>query len=397
MDKPILIKDDIYWIGVNDHQTHLFEAIWPLPQGVCYNAYAIIDEKIALIDTVKGAFTRQYLDKVATLLNGRKPDYLIINHMEPDHSGALSTLLEIYPDISIVGNKKTLEILGNFYGAFVHTMAVDDGAALSLGRQTLRFHLIPMVHWPETMVTYVTGPKVLFSGDAFGGFGALNGGIFDDEVDLDYFENETLRYYSNIVGKYSAMTQKALQKLSGLEIDVIAATHGPIYRKDPAYIVRQYDRWSRYETEPGVVIAYASMYGNTEKMAEAVARSVAEHGVCCVRLHNVSTTHLSYLITDIWRFKAVVLGSCTYNTRLFPLMDQLVRNLDPKMMQTRVVGLFGSYTWSGGAMKELKELAEKGNWNLVEPGIEFKSAPKKGDLELAGELGRKVAERVKGE
>jgi flavorubredoxin len=395
MQKPIPICEDIYWVGVNDMTTDLFEAIWPLPQGVSYNSYLIKDEKCALFDTVKSSFFDPYLERLRTVMNdGQKIDYLVVNHMEPDHSGAISLLRQINPELTIVGNRKTAEFLKNFYGITDNVQVVADGDTLSLGKHTLRFHLTPMVHWPETMMTYETTKKVLFTGDAFGGFGALKGGIFDDEVDLDIFEYETLRYYSNIVGKYSPMVQKAMAKVGGEDIGIIAATHGPVYRSNPKYILNLYDRWSRYEAEKGVVVAYASMYGHTEQMAETIARSLAENGIDTIQFHNVSRTHLSYLITDTWRYKGIVLGSCTYNMKLFPLMESLVQNLDGKMMQQRVTGLFGSYTWSGGALKALQKQAEDGKWNLEQPTIEVLSAPSEEDCQNACLLGRRIAEQV---
>lgn len=220
-------------------------------------------------------------------------------------------------------------------------MTVADGGSLDLGKHSLSFHLTPMVHWPETMVTYESEEKILFSADAFGGFGALTGGIFDDEVDIAYFEDEILRYFSNIVGKYCAMVQKAIEKLKHINISVIAPTHGPVWRSNPGWIVDRYDRWSRHQAEAGVVIAYASMYGNTEKMMEAVASGLAEQDVSRIRIHDVSRTHISFLIRDAWRFKALILGSPTYDTKLFPTMDNFVKMLSHKQLKNRILGLLG--------------------------------------------------------
>lgn len=398
MEEPIAVNPWIKWIGVNDFHTDLFEAIWPLPHGVSYNSYVILDDQIAIIDTVKAGFLDAYLDKLQRALPpGRTPAYLIVNHMEPDHSGAIRILRRLYPEMKIVGNKKTIEFLKNFYEVTEGMHPVGDGDQLALGHTTLHFHLTPMVHWPETMMSYESTTQTLFSGDAFGGFGALCGGIFDDEVDLEVFEYETLRYYSNIVGKYSPMVQKAIAKVGGNQIKTIAATHGPVYRTQPGHILDRYDRWSRYEAEKGVVIAYASMYGNTERLAEAIARSLAEQGIEKVLLHNVSRTHLSYLITDSWRYQALILGSCTYNQRLFPLMEQFVNSLDGKMMQHRITGIFGSYTWSGGALKALQRQAETDHWQLTPPQIETQSGPTAADLEQCAALGRAVAARLNGD
>jgi len=318
MNKVVEIKDSIFWVGVNDRTTAYFEGLWPLPRGVAYNAYCIVDQKIALVDTVKGAYQMLYLEKIRDIIGEKKVDYLIINHMEPDHSGAVKMITSIYPEIQIIGNKKTKEFVEGFYGIHTNFKVIEDEEELQLGSRTLKFYITPMVHWPETMMTFDARSGVLFSGDAFGGFGTLDGGIFDDEVDVDFYVDETLRYFSNIVAKYSPMVLKAIDKLSAVNISVIAATHGPIYRKNPATIINYYLRWSRQETEKGVIVAYGSMYGNTERMAEMIARSLAENGIERVILHDLSKAHISHVIKNIWRYKGLVLGSCTYNMKVFP-------------------------------------------------------------------------------
>jgi flavorubredoxin len=325
---------------------------------------------------------------------GKTVDYLIVNHMEPDHSGSMGVLLEVFPNMKIVGNKKTVDFAKGFYGNDANFHVVEDGDTLKLGKHTLKFFLTPMVHWPETMMSYEVNDKILFSGDAFGGFGTLNGGIFDDEVNLNDFEFEILRYYSNIVAKYSPMVQKALNRLKDLDVGLIAATHGPIFRTDISYIVNLYDKWSRQECEKGAVIVYASMYGNTQVMAESIARSMAKEGIDKIMLHNISKSHLSFILTDIWKFKGIVLGSCTYNTKLFPPMDMLVRTLDNDKLTGRVLGIFGSYSWSGGAVKALKEYAEKCPNQHVEPIIEAKYAPTEEDREKCAELGRSMGREI---
>ncbi len=396
MSKPVPISEDMYWIGVNDLETELFEGIWPLPHGVCYNSYLIDDDRVAVIDTVKKGFLPLFIDKITDILKkGKTVDYLVVNHMEPDHSGSMKILQRLFPDMRIIGNKKTVDFIKGFYGIDNEKIQiVDDGDTIELGRHILRFFLTPMVHWPETMMTYEVKNQVLFSGDAFGGFGTLNGGVFDDEVNLDYFENEILRYYSNIVAKYSAMVQKALTKLKDVPIKVIAATHGPIFRKDPSYIVNLYDKWSKQESEKGVVIVYASMYGNTQVMAESIARSLAQEGVDTIRIHNISRSHLSFVLTDIWRFRGLILGSCTYNTKLFPPMDMLIRTLDNDKLKNRVLGIFGSYSWSGGAVKVLEEFAERCLNDFVKPVVEAKYSPSDEDREQLIQLGRNIAKAL---
>jgi len=326
---------------------------------------------------------------------GKTVDYLVVNHMEPDHSGSIKVLREAFPEVKIIGNQKTADMLGAFYGLTDNLVVVRDGEELSLGEKRLVFYMTPMVHWPETMMTYEKSTGVIFSGDAFGGFGALNGGIFDDEVDVDYYEDEVLRYFSNIVGRYSAMVQKAFEKLKGVDIKIICATHGPVWRNDPAHIINLYDRWSKQQTEEGVVLVYGSMYGNTQKMMEAVAAGLVKGGVEKIRVHNISTSHLSFIIRDIWRFKGLVLGSCTYNMELFPPMKQLVNAIENRMMVNRKIGIFGSYTWSGGALKELQEFAGKSKCERVGPVIEAKSSPTAEDIDRCVELGMNMAKAVK--
>jgi len=394
--KPTGIVEGIYWIGVNDFETTLFEALWPLPKGVSYNAYMLIDEKIVLVDTVKGPYFPAYLDKIKSLLPaGKKVDYLIVNHMEPDHSGSIKVLREAFPDMKIVGNQKTAGMLEAFYGLKDGVVSIKDGEILDIGAKKLEFHMTPMVHWPETMMTFEKTTNTLFAGDAFGGFGALNGGIFDDEVDVDYYEDEVLRYFSNIVGRYSSMVQKAFDKLKGVDIKIICATHGPIWRSNPAHIIELYDRWSKQETEEGVVLIYGSMYGNTQKMMEAVATGLVQGGVEKIRVHNISTSHLSFIIRDIWRFRGLVMGSCTYNMELFPPMKQLVSAIENRKIVDRNIGVFGSYTWSGGALKELQEFASKSKCAQVLPVIEAKSSPTDEDIEKCIELGLNMAKAVK--
>ncbi len=394
MQDGILITKDVYWIGVNDRRTALFESIWPIPRGVSYNSYLIRDEKVALIDTIKDLSVSGYLRRLRHLLGPeRQVDYLIINHLEPDHSGAIPLIKDAFPKIQVIGNKKTAEFVNDLYGVR-DVRIVQDGEELDLGRRKLRFLLTPMVHWPETMMTYETTDRILFSGDAFGGFGTLNGGIFDDEVDIRYYEDEILRYFSNIIGKYSPMVQKAIQKLGDLPVAIVASTHGPIWRTSPEHIIQLYNRWSRQETEPGVVVAFGSMYGATERMADAVARGVADGGVKTIRAHDVSTSHVSYIIRDAWRYKGLILGSPTYDTGIFPPMEALLRLLSGKRLVNRAVGVFGDYGWSGGAVKGLRQFVDDAKLELVEPVVEAKFTATPERIEQCHALGRAVAERV---
>ncbi|NMA82275.1 MAG: FprA family A-type flavoprotein, partial [Epulopiscium sp.] len=349
MQQPIQLVESIHWIGVNDRETHLFENLWPLENGVSYNSYLINDEKVALIDTVKITKMDEYIRKIKQLIGeGKTVDYLIINHMEPDHAGAIQVVVDHFPNIKLVGNTKTFEFVEGFFGITENLHVVNDGDIIDLGKCKLQFFMTPMVHWPETMMTYEQTNQVLFSGDAFGSFGTLDGGIFDDEVNLEFYVEEMRRYYSNIVGKFSLMVQRALKKLEGLDIKMIAATHGPIWRTDLARLLSYYQDWSQYKGEEGVAIVYGSMYGNTAKMADTIARALAEEGVQNIRVFDASKTHISHIINALWRFNGVVFGSCAYNAGIFPAMEAVLMKMEQTGLKNRSLGIFGSYSWSGG-------------------------------------------------
>ena len=318
------ILPGIHYVGVNDRTTTRFEALWSLPMGVSYNAYLVAGEKIALIDTVEESFGSRLEANISEAIGERKIDYLVVNHMEPDHSSSIAALRRIYPDIEIVGNAKTLQMIEGFYGIAGGTVEVKEGDTLDLGGKTLSFHMIPMVHWPETMVTWCAGDRTLFSGDAFGTFGALDGGITDSQVETDRYWDEMRRYYACIVGKYGGPVQKALQKVRTLPVGTICSTHGPVWQRQIAKVLDIYDRLSRYEGEPGVVVAYASMYGNTEQMAERIARELASREVGPIRVYNLSYADPSVVLRDVFRFDTLIVGGPTYNGNLFPPVAELL-------------------------------------------------------------------------
>ena len=390
------IGERIYWTSVNDRRKQLFENIWPLPNGVSYNSYLIRDEKCALMDTVESGSDRSYADWVSESLDGRPLDYLIIHHMELDHSGEIENLVQRYPDVKIVGNCKTFRVLEAYFGKRDNLIEVKDGDTLSLGYHNLKFVFTPWVHWPETMMTFDQTDGVLFSGDAFGMFGALDGGVYDDQTDFAFYEDEMRRYYSNIVGKYSPMVQKALAKLRDYPIRTICPLHGLVWRTDPCKVIGLYDRWSSYQGEDGVVVIYASMYGNTAQMADYIARRIAEAGVKKVRVHDVSKTHISYLINDIWRYKGVVLGSCAYNLQMFPLMENLTRELLQMGVKERLLGIFGTYSWNGGGVKNLNAFAEEIGWEVVAPAAEIMGHPEPGKEAACDALAAAMAARLLG-
>ncbi|MDR0728557.1 MAG: FprA family A-type flavoprotein [Prevotellaceae bacterium] len=395
MNIQIPITGKISWIGVNDRRKPLFENMWPLPHGVAYNAYIIDDEKTALIDTVDASAAGDFLERIAEHLQGRPLQYLVINHMEPDHSGMIDALAKRYPALQIVGNKRTFKILESYFGVTQNLLEIADGDRLDLGRHQLQFILTPWVHWPETMMTYDAAEQLLFSGDAFGAFGAFSGGIFDDETLVERREDETLRYYSNIVGQYSGMVQKALAKLKGVPIRTVCPTHGLVWRSNPSKIIDLYDRWSRYESQPGVVVAFASMYGNAEQMADYLARRIAEQGVRDIRVLDVSTTHLSFLLSEIWKYRGVLLGSCTCNNLLHPLMEQLCTKLTHIVPKNKIAGAFGTFSWNGGAVKHLRHTFEALQWPLAAEPVEIQGRPTPAKLRSCDVLAIAMAEKIR--
>lgn len=393
------ITNGIHYVGVNDRHKHIFEGLWPLPYGVSYNSYIIADEKIALVDTVEADFFTQYLDNIRSVIGDRPIDYIIVNHMEPDHSGSLTLIKKYYPNAKIVGNKKTFGMMQGFYrvgnDADGDTLEVKNGDTLQLGSHTLAFTLVPMVHWPETMVTLDTTANVLFSGDAFGCFGALNGAYIDAEMNCDIYWDEMLRYYSNIVGKYGTPVQQALKKLAGVQMDYICSTHGPVWHEHIERVVGMYDRLSRYEGADGLVIAYASMYGNTERAAEVIARAASEAGVKNIIMHDVSRTHHSYIIADIFRYRALILGAPTYNNGLYPQMESLLSELAGRDMKNRLLGWFGSFSWAGKAVKTIGEWNEtRLHFEPVGTPVEIKQSLDEATTRACEELGKAMGERL---
>ncbi|HKL34283.1 MAG TPA: FprA family A-type flavoprotein, partial [Tangfeifania sp.] len=388
------LADDIYFLGYNDRRTNLFENIWPIPHGISYNSYLIVDEKIALIDTVERSFIDEYLESIEEIIGDRPIDYLVINHMEPDHSGALKAIVQKYPEITLVGNKKTFAFVESFYMEPENVHMVHDNDVLELGKHRLQFQTIPMVHWPETMVTYEETNKILFSGDAFGSYGTLDGGIFDDEINLNFYEIEVMRYFTNIVGKYCPHTQRAIKKLAPLDIKMIAATHGPIWRTDLDWVLTRYNKWSSYDLDKGVVIVYGSMYGNTQKMAEVIARRLAEKGIKNIRVYDASKTHSSYIINDIFKYKGFIVGSPAYNNALFPNVQTLLSTIEHMAPKNHYLGIFGNFAWNGGGVKNLKTFAENIKWEQVYEPVEEKGSLKKERKEELLKLADAMAEKL---
>ena len=391
------IANQIYYVGVNDRQKTLFENMWPLPYGVSYNAYLIVDEKTVLIDTVDVCYSDLFLKKVAEALQGRTLDYLIVNHMEPDHAGSIRLLRQQYPGVKIVGNTKTFGMLAGFHGITDGLYEVKEGDTLNTGVHQLSFYMAPMVHWPEVMVTYDATDKILFSADAFGTYGTLDGAVVDKDMDCSHYWDEMVRYYANIVGKYGNPVQRALQKLSALEIQTICSTHGPVWQEHVAKAVGIYARLSRYEAEAGVVILYGSMYGHTEQMAEVIASALADQGVKRIVMHNVSKTPASYILADVFRYKGIIVGSPTYSNQLFPEVEAVLSKIELREVKNRLFGYFGSFSWAGAAVKRLAAFGEKMKWETVGTPAEQKQGMTAADHAACYALGKAMAEQLKSE
>ena len=388
------VAKDIYYVGVNDRQKALFENLWPLPGGVSYNSYLIVDDKTVLVDTVDICYSDLFFKRVAKLLNGRKLYYLVVDHMEPDHAGSIRLLRQIYPDVKIIGNKQTFGMLAGYHGITDGLHEVKEGDTLDLGHHKLSFYMAPMVHWPEVMVTYEETEKVLFSADAFGTFGTLDGGVLDTDMDTDRFWSEMTRYYANIVGKYGGPVQRALKKLSGLDIQTICSTHGPVWTRQSGDVIALYDRLSRYEGLDGVTIIYGSMYGHTEQMAEDIATALSDGGVRHIAMHNVSKSHGSYILRDVFNYRGLIVGCPTYSGQLYPEVEMVLSEIKLREVKDRLFSYFGSFTWAGAAVKHLAAYAEAMKWEVVGTPVEQKQGISTEEQCIA--LGQAMAERLRG-
>lgn len=394
--KAVKIKDDIFWIGTNDFETPLFEGLWPIDQeGVSYNAYVINDEKVAVIDAVKSIKEDDYLEKLQSIIGDKEVDYLIVNHMEPDHSSGMVQLIEKYPNMQIVGNRKTLPMMKNFYNIDNNFYEVCDEGTLSLGKHTLQFFVTPMVHWPESMVTYVQEEKILFSMDIFGSYKAPVGSIFDDQNNLDDFDMPIRRYFATIVGKVANQAARALKRLGGLEIQTICPSHGLIWRDKPGHILDLYTKMSTKETDPGVVIAYGTMYGFTRDIAERFAIALKENGVKTVKLYDVAKTDISFIVADIWKYKGLFLGAPSYYGQVFPKMANLLYKLGEIKVDNHKVGFFGNYSWSGGADKSFKAFADETKADLIDEILMIKGRPDAEEAEKIEAYAKLMADQAR--
>ena len=394
------ITDNILYAGVNDRTTARFEAMWPLPYGVSYNSYIVKGKsKCALIDTVDIKECRSLVEHVSEAVPGGCLNFLVVNHTEPDHSGSIPVLAEIYPQMQIVCNKISAEQIKGFYHIDEsRLLVIKDGDAIDLGGLTLRFVTVPMVHWPETMVTYCEEEQVLFSGDAFGCYGALNGSIIDDNIDaadMAAYFSEMRRYYACIVGKYGGPVQKALAKVRGLNPTTICSTHGPVWQRQIPQVMDIYDRLSRYEGEPGVVLAYGSMYGNTEQMAERIARELASRGVGPIVMYNLSFADESVVLRDVFRYDTLIVGAPTYNGGIYPPAARLLDLIAARCVPQRNFGWFGSFCWAGAAVRGMGEFAQRMKWEPICDPVEMKQGFSSGCHDFCSRFADGVAERFR--
>ena len=393
------VTPDLWWAGASDRRLELFENVFPVPRGVSYNAYLLLDEKTVLLDTVDSAVRERFFENLDHILNGRTLDYMIVNHMEPDHCAVLQEVLERYPGAVVVGSAKTMGLIGQFFCDLPadRTLAVKEGDTLSTGRHTLAFAMAPMVHWPEVMVTYDQTDKTLFSADAFGTFGALNGHLFADELDFKcQWLPDARRYYTNIVGKYGPQVQSLLKKAAGLDIARICPLHGPVWRQDLDWFIEKYRLWSTYAPEEkAVLIAYGSVYGHTENAAEILACRLAERGVANIAVHDVSKTHASELVSEAFRCSHLVAASVTYNNGIFTPMETFLLDLKAHGLQNRTVAVVENGSWAPQAGRLMTELlSSMKNMTLLEGTVTLRSSVKEEQRQQLEDLADKIAAEI---
>ncbi len=397
------ITEDLYWVGANDRRISLFESVYPVPSGVSYNSYLLMDEKTVLLDTVDKSVCHQFIENVEHLLGDRTLDYMIINHMEPDHCAEIETIVRLYPEVKIVCNAKTQTMIKQFFNfefSDGQYLLVKEGDTLNTGKHNLTFLFAPMVHWPEVMVTYDTVDKILFSADAFGTFGTVDGSIFADEVDFDHrYMDEARRYYTNIVGKYGMQVQALLKKASGVEISMICPLHGYVWRKDLGKFIDKYQKWSTYTPEiNSVLVVYASVYGGTQNAAEIFAGKLAQNGVKDVKIYDVSVTHPSYIVADAFKYSHIVFASTTYNNGIFVNMENLLHDIVAHNLQNRKVGIIENGSWAPVSGKLMSELILKmKNTEIIGSPVSLKSAVNKDKHEELENFAKSIVATMKGE
>ena len=385
------IGEQLYWVGASDRRLALFENVYPIPKGVAYNSYLLVDEKTVLLDTVDQAVNRQFLDNIKAVLNGRTLDYLVVNHMEPDHCAVIEELIIRYPDLKLICNAKTVAMIKQFYDFDVDERAVivKEKDTFSCGKHKLTFVMAPMVHWPEVMVTYEMTEGILFSADAFGSFGAISGNLFADEVDIEReWAEEYRRYYTNIVGKYGMQVQALLKKASGLDIKMICPLHGFIWRENIGWLLEKYQAWSSYTPEEtAVALFYGSVYGNTENAVDILAAKLAERGIKNIKVYDVSVTDPSYLVAEAFRCSHIVIASSTYNNGIFTNMENLLHEIAAHNLQNRKIAIMQNGSWAPVSGKLIEEiLAPLKNMEYIGEKVTLKSSMKTGQNEEIDKL-----------
>ena len=390
------VTDDLYWIGGSDRRLALFENVYPIPRGVSYNSYVLLDEKTVLLDTVDASISGLFFENLEYVLNGRTLDYLIVNHMEPDHCAVIGDVVRRYPDVKLVCNAKTVPMLKQFFNFPVEdrTVIVKEMDTLCTGKHTFAFVMAPMVHWPEAMVSYDTVDKILFSADGFGTFGAINGNLFADEVNFERdWLDDARRYFINIVGKYGVQVQNLLKKAATLEIKMICPLHGPVWRENLGWFIEKYDTWSSYKPEDqAVMIAYASIYGNTENAAEILASKLADKGVKNIAMYDVSVTDPSVIVSESFRCSHLVFAAPSYNGGIFTKMETVLSELKAHSLQNRTVAIMENGTWAPVAGRQMREsFAGMKNIELLEEGVTIRSAVKEAQEASLEALAEKIA------
>jgi flavorubredoxin len=393
------VNEDLYWVGANDNRLALFENIHPIPRGVSYNSYVLLDEKTVLFDTVDWAVCRQFLENLEAVLKDRTLDYMVINHVEPDHAACIEEIILRYPDVKIICTEKAFMFLNQFgFNLGEKVEKVKEGDTKSFGKHKVAFVTAPMVHWPEVMVTYDTTNGVLFSADAFGSFGALGGKLFNDETDFDRdWIDDARRYYTNIVGKYGPHVQALLKKASKLDIKTICPLHGPVWRSNLGYFLDKYDKWSSYEPEEkGVMIVYASMYGNTESAANSLAAELVEKGMKNVVVYDVSKTHVSYLISETFKYSHVVLACVTYNLKIYPPMLDYLEHMKALNLQKRTFAIIENGSWAPQSGKLIRKFLDgMKEMTVLDKDMSLSSSMKKEELDLMEELADSIIQSIK--
>lgn len=390
------VTDDLYWIGGSDRRLALFENVYPIPRGVSYNSYVLLDEKTVLLDTVDASISGLFFENLEYVLNGRTLDYLIVNHMEPDHCAVIGDVVRRYPDVKLVCNAKTVPMLKQFFNFPVEdrTVIVKEMDTLCTGKHTFAFVMAPMVHWPEAMVSYDTVDKILFSADGFGTFGAINGNLFADEVNFERdWLDDARRYFINIVGKYGVQVQNLLKKAATLEIKMICPLHGPVWRENLGWFIEKYDTWSSYKPEDqAVMIAYASIYGNTENAAEILASKLADKGIKNIAMYDVSVTDPSVIVSESFRCSHLVFAAPSYNGGIFTKMETVLSELKAHSLQNRTVAIMENGTWAPVAGRQIREIfAGMKNIELLEEGVTIRSAVKEAQEASLEALAEKIA------